>query len=358
MGRRPGGGRRPGAADGPRLRAAASWSRTRRPPASRRSPPGGAAARGSSSPASRRSSSTRSRRTTFRSARWSCAVGARVAQGTLLRELLGLGYTPVLEVAGRGEFARRGGIVDVFPPSAELPVRIESFGDEIDSLRAFDPTDQRTTGKVDRVTLLPASEFLVPEGGADGLTALLGAIVEAAAGAPRRGPGAAPRAIATPRGRAANLAPRRSATPRRSGRRCSRRRPPWTTWPPGTLFVIDEPGDIGEAAEFLWRQADERRADLLAAERAAEGLAADAPAAARLEAPPARRADPRADLGIGGEQCDRGRRQVVRRPVRLARAAAPAGTRRADRRGRGALARRGRSGRRREGRSQSRSHGS
>src|SRR6185436_2935010 len=102
-------------------------------------------------------------------------VGARVAQSALLRELLELGYSPVLEVAGRGEFARRGGIVDVFPPSADLPVRIESFGDEFDSLRAFDPTDQRTTGKVDRVVLLPASEFLVPAGGADALRERLGA---------------------------------------------------------------------------------------------------------------------------------------------------------------------------------------
>src|SRR5206468_2973689 len=66
-------------------------------------------------------------------------IGARVAQSVLLRELLQLGYAPVIEVAGRGEFARRGGIVDVFPPSAELPVRVESFGDEIDSLRAFGP---------------------------------------------------------------------------------------------------------------------------------------------------------------------------------------------------------------------------
>src|SRR5829696_8043150 len=96
-------------------------------------------------------------------------VGARVAQSALLKELLDLGYTPVLEVAGRGEFARRGGIVDVFPPSADLPVRIESFGDEVDSLRTFDPTDQRTTGKVDRVLLLPASEFLVPAGGGPAL---------------------------------------------------------------------------------------------------------------------------------------------------------------------------------------------
>ncbi len=107
-------------------------------------------------------------------------VGARISQSALLKELLDLGYAPVLEVAGRGEFARRGGIVDVFPPSAELPVRIESFGDEVDSLRTFDPTDQRTTGKVDRVVLLPASEFLVPAGGAEALRALVAKIGEEA----------------------------------------------------------------------------------------------------------------------------------------------------------------------------------
>ena len=70
--------------------------------------------------------------------------GVRLHQDALLRDLLELGYVPVLEVAGRGEFAQRGGIVDVFPPSLPLPIRIEFFGDEIDSLRAFDPTDQRT----------------------------------------------------------------------------------------------------------------------------------------------------------------------------------------------------------------------
>ena len=75
-------------------------------------------------------------------------LGARLHQDALLRDLFDLGYSPVTEVAGRGEFARRGGIVDVFPPSMPLPIRIEFFGDEIDSLRAFDPTDQRTVGTV------------------------------------------------------------------------------------------------------------------------------------------------------------------------------------------------------------------
>ena len=89
-------------------------------------------------------------------------VGSRVTQSHLLRELLELGYSPVLEVAGRGEFARRGGLVDVFPSSAELPVRIESFGDEIESLRAFDPTDQRTTGRGRKV--IGGHAALAPQG--------------------------------------------------------------------------------------------------------------------------------------------------------------------------------------------------
>src|SRR6185436_5221891 len=183
-------------------------------------------------------------------------VGARVTQSALLRQLLELGYTPVLEVAGRGEFARRGGIVDVFPPSADLPVRIESFGDEFDSLRAFDPTDQRTTGKVERVVLLPASEFLMPAGGADGVRARLGTsgrkLTERLAQDLERLSTGDSRAAAV--GDAAEvwapiLAPSTALD----------------HLDPATLFVLDEPGDVGEAAGFLWRQADERRDDLVAA---------------------------------------------------------------------------------------------
>ncbi|TME11721.1 MAG: transcription-repair coupling factor [Chloroflexi bacterium] len=191
-------------------------------------------------------------------------VGARHAQGALLHELFQLGYAPVLEVAGRGEFARRGGIVDVFPPSAELPVRVESFGDEIDSLRAFDPTDQRTTGRVDRVVLLPASEFLVPQAGAQALAERLGALrkrlPERLAGDLERLAGATNDAATERTTRAAAVGDAAEI------------------WAPllapstaldhlgqETLFVLDEPGDIGDAADFLWRQADERRADLVAA---------------------------------------------------------------------------------------------
>ena len=192
-------------------------------------------------------------------------VGARIHQDALLRELFDLGYVPVTEVAGRGESARRGGIVDVFPPSMALPIRIEFFGDEIDSLRSFDPTDQRSVGTIERAVLLPASEFLLPAGGAAAIRDRLG---KATARLPERlaadlarfdaerlaadGDADATRAMAVGDAAevwAAHLAPATGLD----------------HISPGTLLVLDEPGDIAEAAQFLWRQADERRAELIAA---------------------------------------------------------------------------------------------
>ena len=192
-------------------------------------------------------------------------VGARRSLDALLRELLGLGYTPVTEVAGRGEFARRGGIVDVFPPSAPLPARIEFFGDEIDSLRAFDPTDQRTVGPLDAVALLPASEFLAPRGGVSRprgrLTERLVADLERFEGA---GTGAGAGVAATGEAEGAGRALQTGDAAE--------------VWAPilapatgldhvgsDTLLILDEPGDIADAAAFLWGQADERRGELVEA---------------------------------------------------------------------------------------------
>jgi len=59
-----------------------------------------------------------------------------------------------------GSFSRRGGILDVFPPNADKPIRIELFGDEIDSLRTFDPTTQRSENRLDSFTVGPATETL------------------------------------------------------------------------------------------------------------------------------------------------------------------------------------------------------
>ena len=170
---------------------------------------------------------------------------------------------------------------------------------------------------------------------------------EAAPGAARAGPRAARRRAGSGSAGAvptANLAPRRSATPRRSGRRCSPPRRPSTTSRPRPCSSSTSRATSARPPSSCGARPTSAAPTC---SRAGE-LPRDWPptllAAARLEAPAPRRADARADLGIRGGERDRRRRQVVGRPVRLARAAAAAGTRRADRRSGRSLARRGRRG--------------
>jgi len=100
----------------------------------------------------------------LRDGRQELRVGERVAQRGLLTALVAGGYEPVVEVSGVGEFANRGGIIDVWPPGAAEPLRLELFGDELESLRAFDPMTQASRRRLEHATILPASEFL-PEAG-------------------------------------------------------------------------------------------------------------------------------------------------------------------------------------------------
>ncbi|MBN1312282.1 MAG: DEAD/DEAH box helicase, partial [Anaerolineae bacterium] len=79
---------------------------------------------------------------------------------SLLRRLLHTGYEAVTVVTEPGTFSRRGGILDIFPIAAEQPVRIELWGDEIESLRAFDPATQRSLEPRGAVTITPAREAL------------------------------------------------------------------------------------------------------------------------------------------------------------------------------------------------------
>ncbi|WP_293128415.1 transcription-repair coupling factor [Microcoleus sp. bin38.metabat.b11b12b14.051] len=73
------------------------------------------------------------------------------------RQLVSMGYDRVTLVETEGQWSRRGDIVDVFPVAAELPVRLEWFGDTLDQLREFDPSNQRSLDKVDRLVLTPTS---------------------------------------------------------------------------------------------------------------------------------------------------------------------------------------------------------
>ena len=73
--------------------------------------------------------------------------------------LVEAGYSHVSNVVATGEFAVRGGILDIFPMGSEWPYRLDLFGDEIDSIKTFDPDNQRTLSPVSEIRLLPAHEF-------------------------------------------------------------------------------------------------------------------------------------------------------------------------------------------------------
>jgi len=81
----------------------------------------------------------------------------------LLEHLNTVGYTASDVVEMPGQYAARGGILDVYSPEADRPVRVEFFGDEIESMRKFDPASQRSSNPVDEVVLLPLTETPVNE---------------------------------------------------------------------------------------------------------------------------------------------------------------------------------------------------
>ena len=91
------------------------------------------------------------------------AVGDEVELEDLARRLAGAAYSRVDLVEKRGEFAVRGGIVDVFPPTEEHPVRIELWGDEVEEIRRFSVADQRSSDAVDRLWAPPCRELLLTE---------------------------------------------------------------------------------------------------------------------------------------------------------------------------------------------------
>jgi len=89
------------------------------------------------------------------------APGERIDRESLAQLLQANGYMRTETVHDQGDYAVRGGIVDLFPSGEEQALRLDFFGDEIESVRTFDPADQRTTGRIDGFTLLPASEALL-----------------------------------------------------------------------------------------------------------------------------------------------------------------------------------------------------
>jgi transcription-repair coupling factor (superfamily II helicase) len=91
------------------------------------------------------------------------AQGEKIEREALIGQLGALGYQRCDTVADHGEYAVRGSLIDLFPAGEEMALRLDFFGDEIDSVRRFDPADQRSTDKADAFTLMPASEALLDE---------------------------------------------------------------------------------------------------------------------------------------------------------------------------------------------------
>ncbi|MCW5723830.1 MAG: transcription-repair coupling factor [Maricaulaceae bacterium] len=102
-------------------------------------------------------------RAAMREAGFAARPGAVVDMEALKRYFAVNGYARAATVREPGDFAVRGGVVDAFPPGAQAPVRLDFFGDQLESIRAFDPESQRSLKQMDGVTFTPVSEVLIDE---------------------------------------------------------------------------------------------------------------------------------------------------------------------------------------------------
>ncbi|MDO9638683.1 MAG: transcription-repair coupling factor [Pseudotabrizicola sp.] len=102
-------------------------------------------------------------RGTVAASSFTAQVGKRVDEAHLKGFLSRMGFSPVSTVAEAGDYALRGGIIDIYPPGHPGPVRLDFFGDVLDGLRRFDPVTQRTVEKLTAVDLSPVSEVILDE---------------------------------------------------------------------------------------------------------------------------------------------------------------------------------------------------
>jgi len=100
-------------------------------------------------------------RAVLKDARFTAEVGKQINLDALKSYLARMGYAQAPTVTEPGDFAIRGGLVDIYPPGAELPLRLDLFGDVIDGIRTFDPATQRSAATQKRMDLAPASEIIL-----------------------------------------------------------------------------------------------------------------------------------------------------------------------------------------------------
>ncbi len=97
----------------------------------------------------------------FYGARIELKAGMTLSVDDLIRALITAGYVREDQVSGQGQFAIRGGIVDIFPVGSDNPIRMEYWGDDIDTIRYFDRFTQRSIDSLDRITILPATDIIL-----------------------------------------------------------------------------------------------------------------------------------------------------------------------------------------------------
>ena len=102
-------------------------------------------------------------RETLRAAAFTAEVGKPVDVEALRAYLARMGYSRTPTVTERGDCAFRGGVIDLWPPGAAQPVRLDLFGDVLDGARRFDPESQRATAKIKRVEIAPSSEVILDD---------------------------------------------------------------------------------------------------------------------------------------------------------------------------------------------------
>ncbi len=102
-------------------------------------------------------------RALLREAAFSARVGDRIDEEALRAFLVRMGFVQAPTVSEPGDYAIRGGIIDIYPPGEAGPVRLDLFGDVLDGARRFDPVTQRTTETLERVELAPVSEVILDE---------------------------------------------------------------------------------------------------------------------------------------------------------------------------------------------------
>jgi len=102
-------------------------------------------------------------RDVVRGAAFSAKVGGRVDEGALRSYLVRMGFSQTPTVSEPGDYAVRGGIIDIYPPGQGGPVRLDLFGDVLDGARRFDPASQRTVEKLTAIDLAPVSEIILDE---------------------------------------------------------------------------------------------------------------------------------------------------------------------------------------------------